>query len=232
MKLLRLLFGVAVLGIVGTPLWAATGPVIDWDPAYFYEAGATPTNSIPGSELKIVGIISAFGPPLDFLDASDPTREYTFYASGLISQGTVPNGPPATTVYTTNYLGGTIQIYEDLTPEASFDPNPPNAGVPGDFQDGTLLLSGSFTSFLTATNNFTAFQTGNAEGGIVWTGGTLLPFMESGGLPCPGLLTGGMTWKPSVMIAGYLFRHDGKIDLNCPSDTKATTWGKIKTLYR
>ena len=41
----------------------------------------------------------------------------------------------------------------------------------------------------------------------------------TGGEPCPGLFTGGLTWRPTggVLIPGYLFRHDGKIDLtrNC-----------------
>ena len=38
------------------------------------------------------------------------------------------------------------------------------------------------------------------------------------GEPCPGLFTGGLTWRPTgdVLIPGYIFRHDGKIDLNCP----------------
>jgi hypothetical protein len=54
-----------------------------------------------------------------------------------------------------------------------------------------------------------------------------------GGVPCPGLFTGGMTWRPSVMIAGYLFRHDGKIDINCPTRVSTRdSWGRIKSLYR
>ena len=108
----------------------ATQPLIDWDPAFYYQPGATPFNAPAGGELKIVGIISAFGPPLDFLDASDPTREYTFYCHSLISNGTTAVVGPPGTIYNTTYTGGVIEIYEDLTPDASFDPNPPNAGVP------------------------------------------------------------------------------------------------------
>src|SRR5580765_4618271 len=72
----------------------AIGPVIDWDPAYTYEDGATPTNSIAGHEFHMVGTISSFGPPLDFLNPSDPSKEYTFYVHGLISQGTTSQGSP------------------------------------------------------------------------------------------------------------------------------------------
>jgi hypothetical protein len=34
------------------------------------------------------------------------------------------------------------------------------------------------------------------------------------------------------MIEGYLFRHDGKIDLDCPTPAKSSTWGRLKALYR
>src|SRR5438067_41019 len=115
-----------------TPVHAG-GPMIDWDPAYVWQPGATYNNSPALGELKMVGTIAAFGPPLDFLDASDPTKEYTFYVHGLISAGTTSSGPPATTFYNTSYSGGTIEVYEDTSPDASFDPYPPNAGVPGDF---------------------------------------------------------------------------------------------------
>ena len=231
MRLWMAIFGAALLmSVVSGP--ATAGPPIDWDPAYFYATGATANNIPLGTELKAVGIVSAFDAPFGDLNAGDPTREYTFVVYGLISQGTVPTGPPATTFYTTHFTGGTIEVYEDLSPESSFAPNPPNAAVPSTFTDGTLILSGSFTGFVTQTNNFTAFNVGNAEGNISWTGGTLLSRTIQNGEPCPGLLTGGMTWRPDVLIPGYLYRHDGKIDLNCPTPTTPSTWGRVKSLYR
>jgi hypothetical protein len=191
---------------------------IDWDPAYFWQTGATPTNSPLGGELKAVGIVSDFGPPLDFLDARDPGKEYTFYLYGLISQGTVATGPPSTTFYLTEYSGGFFELYEDLTPESSFAPNPPNATVPSSYTDGTLLLSGYFTSFRTQTNNFSQYSVGNAEGTIIFTGGSLLSLWTNNvsDPECPGLFNGGTTWSSTVVPSGYLFRHDGKLDLNCP----------------
>jgi hypothetical protein len=213
---------------------SATTPMIDWDTAQYIEAGATPTNSIPGAELHIVGLVSGFGPPLDFLNANIPAREYTLYAHSLISMGTTSLGPPSTTFYTTPYAGGVIEIYEDLTPDASFDANPPNAGVPADFTDGVLILSGVFMSLYTETNNFTMFNIGHSEGNILWTGGLYLPLMRPKGSdePCPGLYTGVLTWRPDVLEPGYLFRHDGKIDFNCPVPARPTTWGAVKSLYR
>jgi hypothetical protein len=202
------------VAIPAAPAFAAVA--IDWDPAYFWQTGATPTNSPLGGELKAVGIVSDFGPPLDFLDASDPGKEYTFYIYGLISQGTVATGPPGTTFYATAYSGGFIEVYEDNSPESSFDPNPPSATVPSNYTDGTLILSGFFTSFHTQTNNFTAYSVGNAEGTITWNGGTLLGvWTNNQGSACPGLFNGGTTWNATVVPPGYLFRHDGKLDLNC-----------------
>ena len=210
----------------------AAGPSLDWDPAYFWEPGATPTNSIPGSEMKIVGIVSGFGFPLNFLNASDPTKDYTFYIRGLISNGTTFVGPVTMRLYTTTYTGGTIEVYEGTPRDAVFDPSPTNANVPSTFTNGTLILSGSVSGFYTQTNNFTTFMTGNAEGQVSWTGGSLFSTVSPGGIPCPSLFTGGLTWYPPVMIPGYLFRHDGKIDVDCPTPTGSSTWGRIKSIYR
>lgn len=222
----------ALFGVVQNAV-AATGPAIDWDPAYTWEPLATPTNSVAGQQLRLVGTVSGFDFPFGDLNPSDPGREYTFVAYGLISQGTTVIGPPAFQIYTTLYTGGTFELYEDLSPDAVFAPNPPNAQVPSTFTDGTLLLSGQFTSFQTVSNNFTSFNVGNIEGNINWTGGTLVNRLSGpNGSPCPGLFTGGSTWYPAVMIPGYVFRHDGKIDLQCPVGTSRSTWGRIKTLYR
>jgi hypothetical protein len=232
MKLLITTLSTALLAgaLAGTAF--AGGASIDWDPVYTWEAGATATNSPAGGQLFGVGVVSSFDAPFGDLDANDPTTEYTIYIYGLISQGTVATGPPSTTFYTTNYTGGTIEIYAGSPRNSSFDPNPPNTNVPSTFTDGTLILGGSFTSFYTQTNNFTAFDTGNMEGAIDWTSGTLLNRTYNGiGEPCPGLFTGGITWEPSVLIPGYIFRNDGKIDLNCPTPTAPSTWGKIKSMY-
>lgn len=213
------LAGLAVLTAMALFTNVASARIVfDWDPAFFWQAGATPTDAPLGGELKAVGIISDFGPPLDFLDADDPAKEYTFYIYGLISQGTVATGPPSTTFYLTQYTGGFIEIYEGSPRNSSFAPNPPNALVPSTYVDGTLLLSGHFTSFQTQTNNFSQFSVGNAEGTILFTGGSLIDLWTNnvGDPECPGLFNGGTTWNASTLPAGYLFRHDGKLDLNCP----------------
>ncbi len=234
-KLKTLLIAALTSAALCAPAYAV-GPAIDWDPAYFWQAGATPTNMPAGGIMHAVGIVSSFGPPLADLNANIPAREYTFVLDGLISQGTTSVGPIATQFYVTNFNAGTIQIFEDTTPESVFAPFPPNAQVPSTYADGGLpILTGTFTRFQVTTNNFTAFQTGSIEGDINWTGGTLIDrFRGSSGAVCPGLFTGGATWNtaPGIGIPGYLFRHDGKIDLQCPVPTSKNTWGQLKSLYR
>ena len=230
MKWITLALAVIIGGAMAAPVMA--GPSIDWDPAYTWEPGATFKNSIPGQELKGVGIVSMFGPPFEFLDANSPTKEYTFYFHGLISLGTTTFGAPGLQFYVTNYSGGTIEFYEGTPRNSNFDPNPPNATVPANYIDGTLLLAGNFTNFQTQTNDFTSNQVGNMEGDVSWTAGSLLALTFRGGQPCPGLFTGGITWKPALLPAGYIFRHDGKMDLNCPVPAEEGSWGKIKAQYR
>src|SRR5262249_45610104 len=218
---------------------AQAAPAIDWDPVMFYSlppsgAGAiTPNNAPVGAQLVGVGTVSTFGPPLTFLTANIPAFEYSTYVYGLISTGTITSGGPGLFFYSTNYSGGFIEIREDTSPDATFAPFPPNAAVPSTFQDGTVILSGSFTSFLTQTDNFSAHGAGNAEGDITWTGGTLLSYTnDPTGKACPGLFTGGMVSDPSVVTPGYIWRHDGKIDFNCPTAAKVSTWGNVKGTYR
>ncbi len=238
MKRLRntLFLAVAALALAAPAF--AVGPVIDWDPAYFYSTspGMTPLSQPAGGILRGVGTVSAFGPPLADLNPTMPAIEYTFVIEGLSSAGTITIGPPATQFYTTNYAGGTIEVYADPSPDAVFAPFPPNGLVPASFLDAGLpILTGTFTRFTVATNNFTTFQVGSIEGDINWTGGTLIDrFRGTNDAICPGLFTGGATWNtaPNIGIPGYLFRHDGKIDLQCPTATRKDTWGRLKQLYR
>jgi hypothetical protein len=228
---ISLLCGAVLLGgFAAGPV--AAGVSIDWDPAYTWEPGATPTNSNPGGVLQGVGIVSSFDVPFQDLNANDPNKEYTFYFHNLVSLGTVTYGSPGLQFYVTDYTGGTFELYEGSPRNSVFAPNPPNAQVPSTYIDGTLILAGSFTRFETQTNDFTANQVGNMEGEINWTGGTLLDRTNRGGQPCPGLFTGGITWRPDVLIPGYIFRHDGKIDLNCPTPADPSSWGRIKAQYR
>lgn len=225
-----------VLALSAGPAVAA-GPMMDWDPAYFYfpNGGATFDNQPNGTIMRCVGVISQFGPPLEFLNPSLTTTEYTFFAGDFTSTGTTTQANGSLEVYTTNYSGGTITLYADAAMNAVFAPNPENGQVPSTFTDGgnPPLLIGTFSNLKVVTNNFTAFQVGSIEGDITWTGGSLIGLI-GGETPCPGLFTGGATWNtaPNIGIPGYMFRHDGKVDLQCPTPAQKSTWGKLKSMYR
>ena len=225
-----------LLALPAGPAFAA-GPMMDWDPAYFYfpgQPGVTFDNQPLGATMRCVGQVSLFGPPLEFLNASLPTTEYTFFISDMTSQGTSTIANGSLEVYTTNYTGGTLTLYGDVARNSVFSPNPENADVPSTFVDGGApLLIGNFVNLRVTTNNFTAFDVGSIEGVINWTGGSLLPLLGASE-SCPDLFTGGATWstEPNIGIPGYLFRHDGKLDLQCPTSSQKSSWGKIKSLYR
>ena len=243
-RLLRLAL-TAALFVVAVPVsaFAQTGTVIDWGPdSYAWETAynSATFRSAPGSQLSAVGIVNGFLGPLSAFNPNTPGTEYTYYLSGLTTAlGTQTTVGPTLTVYRTVYAGGTIVIYENSPRNAAFGTNPPNATVPSTFIDGSLFLSGNiptFTVTVTRTNATGAFVNGSVDSGDpangLWTGGSALPLVSAGGNPCPWRLVGGWSMRPQDVLTGYTALYDGKIDINCPTATLPSTWGKIKSSYR
>ncbi|MEP7027201.1 MAG: hypothetical protein ABI960_01275 [Candidatus Eisenbacteria bacterium] len=241
-RLLRLAL-TAALVVVPVSAFAQTGTVIDWGPdCYAWETGYNPVTHIsaPGSQMSIVGIVNQFVGPLGSINPNTPGTEYTFYISGFTTAaGTAISAGGTLSVYTTNYSGGTITIWQNSPRNAAFGTNPPNGTVPSTFTDGTLFLSGTIPSLKVAVTRFNSngnWLSGNADSGDppngTWTGGSALESVSAGGHPCPWRLTGGWDMKPSDVLAGYTTQFDGKIDLNCPTAATSSTWGAIKSQYR
>jgi hypothetical protein len=217
------------------PLSGPSSPMIEFDANCFaYETNYTPAtfNSAAGSQLTVVGIIDVFYAPLTFLTPGDPTKEYTFVLSGLVSNGTTSavNGP--TTIWTTDYAGGTFAIYEgspENAPLAGAMPaNPPNATVPANFADGTAILTGVLCGFQTQISKTSTFPAnGSFRSNYHFDGGTL--FANVG--DAEALLSG--LWNvSSTLPAGYSAHPNGKFDSPPSTASKNSTWGTIKTLYR
>jgi hypothetical protein len=238
-------FGVAaVLGLLALGALAprvsaqcGTGPMIDWDANSFaYETNYNPATliSAPGSNLTVVGIVNLFCSPLSFLNANDPAKEYTFVFSGLTSAGTTTLNPfPGLTVWQTSYGNGTFAIYEGSprnAPVAGAMPlNPPNATVPGNFQDGTLILSGTLTNFYTEiTQQGTAAPVGSFTSDYTFTGGTLGGLLIGTGT---GFMQGLWCVSGCQIQQGYSAHVNGKFDTP-PTPATTSTWGSVKTLYR
>jgi len=227
---------------------AQTGTIADWGPdSYAWESSyiAATYISNPGSQLNAVGRVIDFAGPLAVLEPIPGGTEYTYLMSNLISAGTTIT--PATfantyrTVYnTTAPNSANIAIYTGPT-NSSFGTNPPNAAVPSTFNDGPLVLSGSFQA-LTVTfirrNSDQMVLSGNADSGTpsvangVFNGGTALALVSVTGRPCPFRVTGGWLAKAGSFPAGFSAHFDGKIDIDCPTTASPSTWGRIKGEYR
>lgn len=243
-RLLRLAL-LAALFVVAVPVsaFAQTGTVIDWGPdCYAWETGYNSSThlSAAGSQLSIVGIVNGFLGPLSSFNPNTPGTEYTFYISGFTaSSATTISAGTSLSVYTTNYTGGSITIWQNSPRNAAFGTNPPNATVPSTFVDGSLFLSGTIPSLKVTVTRFNSngnWLSGNADSGDpangTWTGGSALGLVSTGGHSCPWRLTGGWDMKPSDVLVGYTTQFDGKIDLNCPTPATSSTWGALKSQYR
>ena len=243
-RLLRLAL-TAALFVVAVPVsaFAQTGTVIDWGPAsYAWETNYNTVTHLtaPGSQLSSVGVINGFLGPLSAFDPNTPGTEYTYYLSGFTTAlGTQVTAGPTLSVYKTVYTGGNIQIWAGSPRDAAFGTNPPNATVPSTFVNGSLFLAGvipTVTVTVTRFNSTGAYANGNIDSGDppngLWTGGSAIGLLSAGGNPCPFRLTGGWDMRPQDVLTGYVAQYDGKIDLNCPTPTLPSTWGKIKGSYR
>jgi hypothetical protein len=219
------------------------GTMIEFDAnAFAYESNYNPATlvSAAGSQLNVVGIISLWCTPFADLNANDPNTEYTFLFTNLTSAGTVVsvNGP--TTNYDTNYGNGSFAIYAGSprnAPTAGSMPiNPPNATVPANFTDGTLILNGTLTNFTTGISRTLAGPpNGSFRTNYNFTGpaaGTYYLRVQGTG---PGLIQG--NWCVVLESAGgcvpqgYSAHPNGKFDVP-PTANRMGTWGTLKQLYR
>lgn len=228
-------------------------PLLKWDANGFaYETDYNPAtfHSNAGSQLVVVGKIVLFCSPFQDLDATDPTKEYTFLFAGLESQppGTAHNNVGLGTIqHLTDYGSGVFFIYEDTTPDApdqaNMPPNPPNAQVPANYIDGTLILEGVLANFQTTVTQadppgppppqFTTSFLGNYQ----FTGPALSPYFQRivgsledhlQGLWCANGTGMGLCSIP----AGYSAHPSGKFDQPPATTAIRSTWGSIKQLYR
>lgn len=220
-----------------------SGLLIKFDAdAFAYETNYTAAtfNSAAGSQLNVVGIVSVFCSPLNGLNPSDPAKEYTFIFTNLTSAGTVTT-PLAggSTRYQTNYGNGTFALYEGSprnapTAAGGMPPNPPNADVPSKFTDGTLILSGTLTNFITTITKFsTGTYSTSFRSDYQFTGGTMYNLVSNTGT---GLLSGvwcaaGSSTGLCTLPAGYSSHPNGKFD-QPTTNSQSSTWGAIKQLYR
>ncbi len=207
---------------------AATNPVIDWtgpNSAAFEPNFVAPYTSSASNELKVVGKITlSFQAPLAGLNPAvgNAGGQYTFVFDQLISQGTVDEGDTRRT----NYTGGRWRVFQDAATPAVLGTNPPNASSPSTYQDGGVILSGTFNNFYTRSNELN--PGGNYNADILVTGGSAFGLMQTDNALC-GYLIG--VWNQTGAPTGYIRTCDGKMDFfGCPVPVAPTTWSRIKGL--
>lgn len=228
----------------------STGTLIEFDADCFaWETNYDPATytSTAGSQLNVVGIVAYWCSPFQDLDANDPNTEYTFLFSGLTSLGTQPVGPVGgVTSLETDYGSGVFQIYAGSprnaptaagnTPSGPMPINPPNATVPANFTDGTLILEGTLAGFHTSiTTGGASDPNGSFRSGYTFTGPTGGTYYQRVAGTGEGLLTGNWCVRPppqsSCVPQGYSAHPNGKFD-QFVTATGMKTWGALKQIYR
>ena len=245
----------AVLGLLGLAALAgsasATGTCIaptfisfNVDTAFAFETSYTNATytSAAGSILTVMGKVVCFGPPFTALNGTG--KEYSVVISGLKSQGTVPSSPiPGTSVWDTDYNDPTgtptFAVYEDNTPDL---PGPTTIGSPaaalplfdGSEAGVTTILSGTIDYFHTQiTKSSTNRWSGSFNALYHSTGGTLYGAVGNGQANLNGLWCSlGTGTQQCSEPAGYSAHPSGKFDQPGTTPATATTWGRIKTIYR
>jgi len=214
-----------------------TNILFKWDANGFaYEPGYNQAtfNSTAGNQVTVVGVLSLWCAPFAALDPNDPLKEYTVVLTGTSNGTTTTPFGTSGTAYTTIYTGGTFAVYEGTprnAPAATAMPiNPPNATVPANYLDGTVVLSGSVDSLVTSiTRSSFGTVNGSFRGRYTVLGGSGSTQLcqAKGGI---GLMNG--LWAVSGLPTGYIAHPNGKFDApSCPVPAQTSTWGKIKTLY-
>lgn len=242
-----LLGALALGGITGAARAQCVAPVLICFSGdnYAYETPNNPTYiSATGSPMTVVGKIVSFdgASALGFLNANMPAKEYTFvWTLTTIAPGTtmtIPNRQWITD-YASFGQNGTFKIYEDSTPDApttpALLPNPPSDGVPGNFSDGTLILSGKIDFFrVIVSKNSVGTYGGSFSATARWVGGTLFGLVGGDGFNfgTTWITTGTAPGQTTALPAGFSAIVSGKTDAPTPTPVQSSTWGAIKMLYR
>jgi hypothetical protein len=210
------------------------------------EGGSGAWKSNAGSALTVVGLMTLFCAPLNANVPNLPTTEYSFVWSGMTAAAATTELPLGLTGkrWTTDYTPGNFYIYEDSPADAPrattpmpgtlVGTDPPNATVPVNFQDGTLILDGTLsnlTAIVTRSNNTASAIWGGSFSGLYqFTGGTQYGLVAGSGI---NALNGNWCGRyPSGCTPpGYTAHPNGKFDF-AVTEVTSSTWGAIKQLYR
>jgi hypothetical protein len=187
-----------------------------------------------GTPLAIFGIVSSVGAPFGDLVPAPPYELTFVYENAVCVERGNFDGPYSGGNYSA-YQGGTLSIYLDTTPDATFT----NTTT---FRDGELVL--------VTTQRWPMFAAGDDPGeacpgmednpdlmgSFQCTGGSWLYRVISNGTGFLSNFKGEVDRYDVVPApleaAGYVARVHGSIDIVGPVATQPVTWGHVKSLYR
>lgn len=210
--------------------------------AFAWETNLGPQQvSLPGSVLTVVGTFASTCGAWSGLGAASPDSELTWVIDGPISAGTVfDNSQFHVTILRVTYLGGILRIYHgsprNAPPQNAFPANPPNAEVPGSFEDGALVYEAQLDSVKTAIG---FVLIGSSSGGASMWGHALAGPLATVGEPiymaakwCHPACTSELIVLPSPPV-GYPWESiSGVVSSSSSVPVRRTTWGSVKRLYR
>jgi hypothetical protein len=213
-----------VLAILMAWSGAAFGaPSLDGLDLRFYAPAGVTAEDVPlGTRLVGVGVLTGIDAPFTGLPAPGPELEYTVYLSGLDAIAWETKGPEGDQTTWTAFAYGTIEIYQDPTPDHAFGVAPPNATVPATFTDGALVFQGSVEYLVLMTKDS---ATSVADG-------LDLKFQYGLNGVCISNAFGTLSWGPEESDSGFIFRHVGGIAMDCTDPATASSWGRVKAGYR
>ncbi len=212
-------FALCVVILMTSTSWAGAASFFDF---YGFDYLDGPPLSV-GTVLSIPMLFDPVQPdpalPLDL-----EGNEYTVFVGDLQINDVQSSGG----VVIVTFSGGFIQIFEDPAKNSQWTIDPPNPQVPTTFTDGTLILGGGFTDCVMIFD--VVFETGTVQGHVDFTTGTRLDELDA---PTGWLFYGGVTTNPLAGIpSGYEMAWDPQLMGPETVPTHATTWGKVRGLFR
>ena len=198
----------------GLPALLFAAAALASDPANFDFFGNVPAvPSSHGHGLTMYAVITNNGAvptpiPLD-LDGAEHT---------LVIEATLDHGAGVSQFY----APATVRIYSDNGPATAH-----NYANPSTFQDGTLILSGTFSGSL-VRDQYTQ-TVGSFAGRIDWTGGTRLG--ELGESTTGWTVNGGLSRAACPLPSGFVECWDGAVTQTTVA-VEPRTWGSLKALYK
>ena len=195
---------------------------------------------VPGSAHDVIGrITKTTGSGAPILFDPNTNTEYTFYMTGMTL-----DAAKFTAGGTDSFFfgaGGTVGIYEQNPKNSDRPPqaNPPNAFVPAEFSDGTLILTGQVQDLLLTRRDGSSSNpdsVGEARGLVSFTGGTRLAELIANCRADGWIFNVALSahWTTFFIPLGYNLYWSGELLKNsCPPvATEPTTWGRVKGLYQ